>query len=358
MKNSESSAPIDYVVSKVKATVKDPAGSRRNIEVQTRTISATKITFIVQAFFHQGSNVELDLPMPDGSVLRVAGTVKICQHNDGLLHICLIELENKLDLMMFIPKSERASKTASADQSHSDSECAELPQLSVLYIDDQDADRRLIKHQTKNSHINLVAADSTGSACDLLKLDRFDVVILDFHLEDTTGIDLLTRIKPDLYVGPVIIATAETRESELEKMKSAGADEVLTKPLDLARITAAIDAVLEEDQDKQKPGFDPYDAPPSDFEFAKQYIPMLALLRDDMTRSKSKRDVELAKTVCRSVMGTASGYGFQRLSRTAERAFAAIDTANNIDLAGKPVAEFRSQMESILEAADPEMASA
>lgn len=352
-------APIDYVVSHVKSAVKDPAGSKRYVEVQTRTISPTQITFIVQAYLHENSSIVLDLPKPDGTALRVTGTIKVCQHNNGLLHICLVQLTNKLDLTMFIKPDQNLPAKALSDGTTDEQADAEgEQQLTVLYIDDQDADRMLVKHQTKNSRIDLVSADSTGSACDLLKLDRFDVVVCDFHLEDTTGIELLNRIKPDLYSGPVIFATAETRETELQKMKSAGAAEVLTKPLNLSRLSAAIEAVLEEDHETNRQGFDPFDAPPSDIEFAKSYIPMLARLRDDMTRSKNKRDVELAKTVCRSVMGTASGFGFQRLSRTAERAFAAIDAANNIDLAGKPVAEFRAQMETILNAANPELAAA
>ncbi|MFI4872501.1 MAG: response regulator [Phycisphaerales bacterium JB061] len=355
MPTNESSAPMDYVVSRVKAAVKDPAGSHRNLEVQTRTISPTQISFVVQTFLHNESVIVLDLPKLDGAPLRVKGTIKVCQHNNGLLHICLVELENKLDLSMFIkPPSTPLSKKPVSDNAPESANGAQLQPLSVLYIDDQDADRKLVTYQTKDTHIELVSADSTGSACDLLKLDTFDVVVCDFHLEDTTGIDLLNKIKPELYSGPVIFATAETRETELVKMKTAGADEVITKPLDITRLSAAIAAVLDENRDQQTKSFDPFDAPPSDMDFAKSYIPMLTRLRDDMARAKAKRDVALAKTVCRSVMGTAGGYGFQRLSRTAERAYAAIDAANNIDLAGKPVAEFRSQMDTIIQAASPE----
>jgi len=357
MPEPDPSNQIEYVVSHVKAAVKDPAGSRRYIEVQTRTISPTQLTLVVQAFFHQDV---LELPKVDGSSLRVKGKVSLCQHNRGLLHICLITLDEKLDLSMFMKPTLKAvsSKKGKAAGGDGELEENERASVSVLYIDDQDADRMLMKHQTKDSHIELVSADSPGSACDLLKLGTFDVVVCDFHLEGTTGVELLGKIKPDLYTGPVIFATAETRDSELTKMKSAGADEILTKPLDIKRLSAAIDAVLDENRGSERVGFDPFDAPPSDMALAKSYIPILARLRNEMTRAKSKRNVELAKTVCRSVMGAACGFGFQRLSRTAERAYAAIETANNIDLAGKPVGDFRSQMDVIIEAASPEAAAA
>ncbi|GAB5496823.1 MAG: hypothetical protein Phyf2KO_19030 [Phycisphaerales bacterium] len=353
--SKSSSEPIEYIVDHVKSAIKDPGGSKRYLEIQTRLLSPSSVIFVTQAFLHVSSSIVIDLPKADNSAIRVQGIVKDCKHNSGRFHVCVVEFDKKLDLSQFIkPASLKGGDQAVSDDTGEIS--AEGPQpVNVLYLDDLDSDRYLLQHKAKDSHINITLADSTGSACDKIKLEKYDVVLCDFHLEDTTAIDVIPMIRPELYTGPIIIMTAETRSSELARMLEAGADAVITKPVTLSRLSSTIQAVLAENDEKDKDcqcSYDPFDAPPEDSDLATRYIPMLTRYRDEFIRAKQKRDLEAALRACRSVMGSASGYCFQRLGGSAERAYAAIEAARNIDLAGSPVTDFIEHMKAIIESAN------
>lgn len=348
---NDGSQPIEYIADHVKTAVKDPGGTKRYIEVQTRLLTPSSVIFVSQAFLHISSNVMMDLPKADNTALRVQGTIKDCKHNGGRFHICVVQLEKKLDLAQFMRQVPN-NNISTEEKSSSEADADGLKPIHALYLDDLDSDRMLLQHKAKDSHIKITVADSTGSACDKLKLEKYDVVVCDFHLEDTTGIDVISMIRPELYSGPVIIMTAETHDKELARMLEAGADAVLTKPVTMSRLSSAINAVLAESADNEPELYDPFDAPPEDMELASSYVPMLTRFRDEFIRAKQKRDLESSLRACRSVMGSAGGYGFQRLGGTAERAYAAIQAARNIDLAGSPVTDFIEHMKTIIDSAN------
>ncbi|RNC80733.1 MAG: response regulator [Phycisphaera sp.] len=349
---TNSSEPIEYIANHVKTAIKDPGGTRRYLEVQTRLLTPSSVVFITQAFLHVSSIAMIDLPKADNTAIRVKGTITDCKHNGGRFHVCVVQLENKLDLAQFMRQVPSNNVSSDGNPSSTESTADGLKPINTLYLDDLDSDRNLLQHKAKGSHIKITVADSTGSACDKLKLENYDVVVCDFHLEDTTGIDVISMIRPDLYSGPVIIMTAETRDEELARMLEAGADAVLTKPVTMSRLSSALNAVLAESADNGPEQYDPFDAPPEDMELASSYIPMLTRFRDEFIRAKQKRDIESSLRACRSVMGSASGYGFQRLGGTAERAYAAIQAARNIDLAGSPVTDFIEHMKAIIDSAN------
>lgn len=350
MSTPETAGYKPYVQHHVQMVIKDPGGSKRYVELETRAISPSRLTFVAQVFCHMDSVAVIDLPKADGSCLRIKGIIKDCIHSKGRLHAALLEFESKLDLTQFFPPTPKSATTQQTQQTDPASS-TDRPPVKALYIDDHDADRMLMKHRTKGTHITLETVESSGAACDQLKTEIYDIVLCDYHLDDINGIDVLTQIR-SFYTGPVIFTTAESSVPEFEKMIEAGATSVLTKPIGLARLNTTIEAALDTADDKAALRLDPFDAPSTDAELTRSYIPVLMRMRDEFTRAKAKRNIEIARTVCRSISGSAAGYGLTRLARSAERSLAAIDAAGNLDLAGKPVKEFVHHLGVIIEAAN------
>ena len=78
----------------------------------------------------------------------------------------------------------------------------------------------------------------------LLKTRPLDLVILDWQLPDTTGLDVLNKIRLQLnLVVPVIFATQRDSEQDIVTALKAGADDYLVKPLRHAELMARISAV-------------------------------------------------------------------------------------------------------------------
>lgn len=77
----------------------------------------------------------------------------------------------------------------------------------------------------------------------ILEKHPVDIVLLDVCLPDTSGIELLPRIK-QRYQAAVIMLTAQAKTEQRIAGLNRGADDYLPKPFDLAELHARINAVL------------------------------------------------------------------------------------------------------------------
>jgi GAF domain-containing protein/DNA-binding response OmpR family regulator len=123
---------------------------------------------------------------------------------------------------------------------------AEANGATVLIVDDDPAARELLTTSLKGTGYRLVHASSGSEALALARTVRPDAITLDVMMPKPDGWDVLTALKadPDLYDIPVIIVTmAPDRGIGL----SLGAVDVLTKPVDRARLTALIHRLVRRD---------------------------------------------------------------------------------------------------------------
>ncbi|MEY4562573.1 MAG: hypothetical protein RLZZ618_1850 [Pseudomonadota bacterium] len=74
-----------------------------------------------------------------------------------------------------------------------------------------------------------------------------DLILLDMHLPDISGLELLHALKndPDTAGIPVVAVSADALASQIEAAMKGGALQYLTKPISVTQMLSAIDAVLE-----------------------------------------------------------------------------------------------------------------
>ena len=75
-----------------------------------------------------------------------------------------------------------------------------------------------------------VAAYSCQKARQLIKIDHFDLAILDINLPDGDGFELCREIKKEQPQLPVLFLTAKDLEQDVLKGFDLGADDYVTKP--------------------------------------------------------------------------------------------------------------------------------
>lgn len=81
-----------------------------------------------------------------------------------------------------------------------------MDKIRILIVDDDEVDRELIKKSLKVLDADITEV-ATGLAClELLKTEKFSLILLDYRLPDTTGLELVTGIKK-LTTAPIIIVT-------------------------------------------------------------------------------------------------------------------------------------------------------
>ena len=85
--------------------------------------------------------------------------------------------------------------------------------------------------------------DAVGRARDF----RPDLIIMDIQLPHVTGYELIVELKgdPELKRIPVMAVTAYAGRDDEERIRAAGAEAYVSKPISLARFMEAVGQLLE-----------------------------------------------------------------------------------------------------------------
>jgi two-component system response regulator AtoC len=120
-----------------------------------------------------------------------------------------------------------------------------MAQDRVLIVEDEKLIRWSIKSRLEEKGYIVSEVDSGKKAFDLLEEEDFDLMLLDFRLPDTTGLEILRRVRQEAPETSVVMMTAYgTVESAVEAMK-LGAFDYLTKPVNLDELTVIVNKALE-----------------------------------------------------------------------------------------------------------------
>ncbi len=104
---------------------------------------------------------------------------------------------------------------------------------SILVVDDDPDIHSLLKKAfEKEENLKVVYTSKKTEMLKLLQVRTFDLVLLDYYLEEETGDRLLKEWKSAHYYKktPVIFLTASQKTEELEYIRQAGAKGILNKP--------------------------------------------------------------------------------------------------------------------------------
>lgn len=102
---------------------------------------------------------------------------------------------------------------------------------NILIIDDEIGICLIMsKFLTKNGYKTSIA-ESGEAAFELLKLQKFDLVLSDFRLEDTNGREILIKIKSDYPSVIVIIVSGFGDPNLAAELIKMGAYDFINKPI-------------------------------------------------------------------------------------------------------------------------------
>lgn len=116
----------------------------------------------------------------------------------------------------------------------------------VLCVDDSPVNTRLVGRILGAQGDDVLAAGSGEEACRLALERRPAVVLLDLHLPDTSGEEVMRRLaaRPETRDVPVVVVTGGADEPRLDALRALGVRGVLQKPFAPSDLVAAVDAAL------------------------------------------------------------------------------------------------------------------
>jgi CheY-like chemotaxis protein len=118
---------------------------------------------------------------------------------------------------------------------------------SVLYIEDNAVNMILVEEiVAMRPDTELLAAATAEDGIRLARDRRPSLILLDLHLPDTPGPEVLRRLRSDPTTAgiPVVAITADARETKAQEFRAAGADRFLTKPIEVQELLEILSEVL------------------------------------------------------------------------------------------------------------------
>ncbi len=120
--------------------------------------------------------------------------------------------------------------------------------IDILLVED-DPDQALLTRHTLIHHDPgyRVSIVESGQAClSALSRQEHDLVLLDYRLPHTTGLEVLGQIRQAGYMLPIVILTAFGNEKiAVEAMKAGAADYVIKQPGYLEQLASVVEQVLD-----------------------------------------------------------------------------------------------------------------
>jgi len=117
---------------------------------------------------------------------------------------------------------------------------------TILIVDDEAAIRDMLRVALEMADYHCLEAADTQTAHTLIIDQKPSLILLDWMLPGTSGIDLARRLKKDEFTAniPIIMLTAKGEEDNKIQGLEVGADDYITKPFSPRELVARLKAVL------------------------------------------------------------------------------------------------------------------
>ena len=122
------------------------------------------------------------------------------------------------------------------------------PPRLVHYVEDNQTNVMVMEGVLRQRpQIELLTSTLGLDALAAVRMRRPDLILLDMHLPDISGLELLRHFKADddLAPVPVIVVSADATPAHIEQALTMGARHYVTKPFDLRDFLAILDQVLQ-----------------------------------------------------------------------------------------------------------------
>jgi len=124
----------------------------------------------------------------------------------------------------------------------------EAKKLRALIVDDEDSISQLVAMALRYDGWDVATAANGAEAMETLRSFEPDVAVLDIMLPDFDGIQVLSRVRSEGYLLPVLFLTALDSVDDRVIGLTAGGDDYMVKPFSLEELIARLRALVRRSQ--------------------------------------------------------------------------------------------------------------
>jgi len=116
----------------------------------------------------------------------------------------------------------------------------------ILLVEDNEMNRDMLGRRLQRRGYEVLIAVDGAEGLAMAQRDGPDLILMDMSLPVMDGWQATRRLKaaPDTQAIPIIALTAHAMSGDREKAMEAGADDYDTKPIEIDRLLAKIEALL------------------------------------------------------------------------------------------------------------------
>ncbi len=118
--------------------------------------------------------------------------------------------------------------------------------LSVLIAADEPYVVELVRVTLEDDRVRVFEAADGQTALAVAEALAIDLVLLDVHLPDLSGLEVCRalRANPRFASARIVMLTAAAQQDDVMRGLAAGADDYLTKPFSPVRLLSLVDRLL------------------------------------------------------------------------------------------------------------------
>lgn len=121
----------------------------------------------------------------------------------------------------------------------------------LLLVEDNEENRDMLARRLRRKGYEVRIAIDGGEGLTLAHAERFDLILMDMSLPVLDGWEVTRRLKADSATRgvPVLGLSAHAMAGDREKALAAGCNDYDTKPVELERLLAKVEALLTQGPD-------------------------------------------------------------------------------------------------------------
>jgi DNA-binding NtrC family response regulator len=117
--------------------------------------------------------------------------------------------------------------------------------MRILIIDDEPSLVRILTKFLEKDNHEVFSAHTGADGLEKSAQLKPDLVLLDLHLGDMLGIDILAKLNEAVHIASVVVITGEGSVDSAVKAMKLGAEDYLEKPIDMEKMKIALRKISE-----------------------------------------------------------------------------------------------------------------
>ena len=149
--------------------------------------------------------------------------------------------------ILSLPRAEQHDSVAS-DLDDPGASSSDYHQRSVHYVEDNETNVEVMRGiLSRRPQVRFDVSITGLDGLAAIRARRPDLILLDMHLPDIDGMELLRHLKADESTAdiPVVVVSADALAAQIEAALQAGAHQYLTKPVSVSQLLSVVDALLD-----------------------------------------------------------------------------------------------------------------